>query len=69
MPTLEGIEQRLVAVETAVRELQGLVRARVSTPNWLERVIGSMKDEPDFEQVLAYGSAIRQADRPEETQP
>jgi hypothetical protein len=32
----------------------------------LERVIGSFKDEPAFEEVLEYGRALRQADRPAE---
>jgi len=37
-------------------------------PDWLDRVIGSMKDEPAFDKVLDYGRAIRQADRPAEDQ-
>jgi hypothetical protein len=69
MPTLEAIEQRLAAVELAVRELQGLIGSRALAPNWLDRVVGSMKDEPDFEEVLAYGRALRQSDRPEGNQP
>jgi hypothetical protein len=53
----------MTALEEAVRELQEAVRARKPAANWLERVIGSMKDEPAFDQVLAHGRAIRQADR------
>jgi hypothetical protein len=34
----------------------------------LDRVIGSMKDEPAFDEVLAHGRAIRQADRPPDDQ-
>jgi hypothetical protein len=37
--------------------------ARKPAPDWLDRVIGSMKDEPAFDEVVAYGRAIRQADR------
>jgi hypothetical protein len=62
----ESLESRLAAVEEAVRELQDLVKARKPAANWLERVTGSMKDEPAFEEVLAYGRALRQADRPAE---
>jgi hypothetical protein len=40
------------------------IKARDPAPDWLERVIGSMKDEPAFDEVLAHGRAIRQADRP-----
>jgi len=30
--------------------------------NWLQQITGSFKDEPAFEQVLAYGRAIREGD-------
>ena len=58
------LDQRMTAMEEAVRELQELVKVRKPAPDWLDRVIGSMKDEPAFDEVLAYGRAIRQADRP-----
>jgi hypothetical protein len=58
------LEQRLTAVEQAVRQLQEAMRAREPASDWLDRMIGSMKDEPAFDEVLAYGRAIRQADRP-----
>jgi hypothetical protein len=62
------VEQRLTAVEQALRELQEAMKARNPAPDWLDRVIGSMKDEPAFDEVLAYGRAIRQADRPADDQ-
>jgi hypothetical protein len=62
------LEQRVTAMEKAVRELQEAVKARKPAPDWLGRVIGSMKDEPAFEEVLAYGRAIRQSDSPAEDQ-
>ena len=62
------LDQRMTAMEEAVRELQALVKARKPAPDWLDRVIGSMKDEPAFDDVLAYGRAIRQADKPAEDQ-
>jgi hypothetical protein len=42
------------------------MHARQSPADWLDRVIGSMKDEPAFDEVLAHGRSIRQADRPAE---
>ncbi|NEP32187.1 MAG: hypothetical protein F6K44_03425 [Moorea sp. SIO3E2] len=48
-------------MEDAIAELQ----KQVSTPqpmNWLQQITGSFKDEPAFEEVLAYGRAIRQGD-------
>ena len=64
------IERRLAAVELAVCELQRLIGARTPAPNWLERLTGSMKNEPAFPEVLRFGQAIRQSDRPpEDAQP
>lgn len=62
------LEQRITVLEQAVRELQGAMNDRKPAPDWLDRVIGSMKDEPAFDEVLAYGRASRQADRPAEDQ-
>jgi hypothetical protein len=62
------LEQRMTKLEEAVRELQEAMRTRKPAPDWLDRVIGSMKDEPAFDEVLASGRAIRQADRPAEDQ-
>jgi hypothetical protein len=62
------LDERMTAMEQAVRELQEMMKARQPAPDWLDRVIGSMKDDPAFDEVLAYGRAIRQADRPAEDQ-
>ena len=62
------LDQRMTAMEEAIRELQALVKVRKPAPDWLDRVIGSMKDEPAFDDVLAFGRAIRQADKPPEDQ-
>lgn len=61
MSTNTSIEERLAAVETAVTELQKQVAASQSI-NWLQQITGSFKDEPAFEEILAYGREIRQAD-------
>jgi len=61
-------EQRITALEQAVRDLQRAMGTRKPAPDWLDRVVGSMKDEPAFAEVLADGRAIRQADRPAEEQ-
>ena len=60
------LEQRVNDLEKAVRELQEALQDRKPVADWLERVIGSMKDEPAFNEVLGYGRAIRHADRPAE---
>lgn len=54
-----SLEERLAAVEVAIAELQQQVTLPQPT-NWLQQITGSFKDEPAFEDVLAYGQAIRQ---------
>jgi hypothetical protein len=61
MATNTSLEDRLAAVEAAITELQKQVATPQAT-NWLQQIIGSFKDEPAFEDVLAYGRAIRQGD-------
>ena len=62
------LEQRMTALEDAVREQEEAMKGRKPAADWLDRVIGSMKDEPAFDEVLALGRAIRQADRPTDDQ-
>ena len=62
------LEERMTVVEQTVRELQEALSTRKPGPDWLNCVIGSMKDEPAFDEVLAHGRALRQADRPVEDQ-
>jgi hypothetical protein len=61
MMTQTQLEERLLAVETAVKEVQRRLAALPPSPNWLDEVIGSFKDEPAFEEVMALGRAFREA--------
>ena len=63
------LEQRVKRLEETTRELRDSIESHKPAPDWLDRVIGSMKDEPAFDEVLAHGRAIRQADRPLGEQP
>lgn len=56
------IEERLAAVEAAVAELRDQRLVQPAAPDWLEQVVGSFQDEPAFEEVLAYGRAIRKGE-------
>src|SRR5579871_2729811 len=51
------VEERLTALEQAVRALKESMNTRATAPDWLDRVIGSVKDEPAFDEVLVYGQA------------
>jgi hypothetical protein len=63
MATQPTLEQRLAELESVVREMQSRLESQSPVRNWLENVIGSFKDEPDFEEVLEYRRALRQPDR------
>jgi hypothetical protein len=56
-----SLEDRLAAVEAVIADLQEQIAAPQPT-NWLEQITGSFKDEPAFEEVLAYGRVVRQGD-------
>jgi hypothetical protein len=64
MSTEPTIEQRLAALEEAVRELQSRLSAPTPAPNWIEKITGSISDVEAFEEALEYGRAYRHADRP-----
>ena len=62
-----SLEQRLATLEAVVATLQHqLATLNPPTANWLQQISGTFKDDPGFDDVLAYGQAIRQADRPDE---
>jgi hypothetical protein len=59
-----SIEQRLEAVEAAIAELKQ--QKTNPAPNWIEQITGSFKDDPIFDEVLAYGQEFRHLDRPKD---
>jgi hypothetical protein len=59
-----SLEQRLEAIEAAIAELKQ--QKTNPSPNWIEQITGSFKDDPIFDEVLAYGREFRYADRPKD---
>jgi len=62
LSTHARLEQRLMAVEAAVSEIQRRLATLPPAPDWLEQIIGSCKDEPALEEVIALGRALRMAE-------
>lgn len=54
MATDRLIEERLAALEAAVQELQQRVTPPLG-PDWLDRLIGSQRGEPGFDEVITLG--------------
>jgi hypothetical protein len=61
MMTQTQLEARVLAVEMAVKEIQRRLATLPPSPNWLDEMIGSCKDEPAFEEVIALGRAFRES--------
>ena len=59
--TQTELEERLLAVETALQEMQRRLATLQPPPHWLDAMIGSCKDDPAFEEVIALGRAFREA--------
>jgi hypothetical protein len=61
MMTQTELETRLLAVEAALQEIQRRLVTLAPRPHWLDEIIGSCKDDPAFEEVIALGRAFREA--------
>jgi hypothetical protein len=59
MSTASLIGQRLIAAAAAPGEFQYGLASLPPPPHWLGQVTCSFKDESGFENVLAFGKAIR----------
>ena len=63
MSTDLTIEQRLAALEAAVKEIQERLAPPPSAEKWWEK-IPPIADREAFREALEYGRAFRYADRP-----
>jgi hypothetical protein len=61
MMTQTELEARLLAVEATLQEIQHRLATLAPSPNWLDAMSGSFKDDPAFEEVIALGRAFREA--------
>ena len=57
-----SLEDRLSAVENAIVTMQEQI-SNSQPINWLQQITGSFENELAFEEILAYGQAIRQGDQ------
>ena len=57
-----ALEERLTAVEKEVAELKDHVFRSQRARPWFEKMIGSMKDYPEFTEVVRLGRETRKAD-------
>jgi hypothetical protein len=62
MSSQTELEQRLAIVEVALSQLQQQIST--TSPNWIAQISGTFKDEPAFDEILAYGREFRQTEPP-----
>ncbi len=63
MSTKETLEERLAALEREMKDLRKRVEAGNRSNDWRSRPRSSLRDMPEFEEVLRLGKEIRQSDQ------
>jgi hypothetical protein len=58
------IEYQLATLEEEVADLKQKAASKSNAGNWIDKLIGSISDEPSFLEALDYGRSFRQADKP-----
>ncbi len=65
---MDTVEERLAKVERELEAIKREKQASNSKLGWLERVRGSFKDDPDFEEIVQLGKELRDAELTEDNQ-
>lgn len=61
MPEQVTIQQRLTAVEKDLAELKQRVAQQEKTKCWIERIAGTFKDVPEFDEIVRLGREFRES--------
>ncbi len=63
MSIAPSFEERLTIVEKEIRELKQVKAPHSLKHNWLEKIAGSFKDDPEFGDILRLGQEIRKSEK------
>ena len=55
------LEERLTVVERDVADLKRRVRDRDESRSWIQRIAGSFKDVPEFDEIVRLGREFRKS--------
>lgn len=61
MPEQQTIEQRLTEVERELADLKRRLPPKTDGKSWIERIAGTFKDDPDFDEIVRLGREFRQS--------
>ena len=63
-----SVEERLARLEKEVEELRKARREEQAARggDWISKITGSFKDDPEFEEILRLGREERQAEMPDD---
>jgi hypothetical protein len=61
MSEQQTIEQRLTEIERELAELKQRILPQKDGTSWVERIAGTFKDDPDFDEIVRLGREFRRA--------
>jgi hypothetical protein len=64
MSATDDLEARVATLEKDMVEVRRRLGDSTSMQEWLRRISGRFKDDPDFDEIVRLGREMREADRP-----
>ena len=55
------VEERLTALEKELTELKQQVSVQQDRRSWIEKIAGTFKGDPDFDEIVKLGREFRKA--------
>lgn len=64
MSDIATLEKRVTDLESELATLKRQLASERRGGDWISRITGSFKDDPEFAEIVRLGREIRRADRP-----
>lgn len=61
MPDQLTVKERITAVEQQLVELKRRLPSQQDGKSWVERIAGTFKDDPDFDEIVRLGREFRKS--------
>ncbi|MFN6128963.1 MAG: hypothetical protein ACK6DC_09410 [Planctomycetota bacterium] len=63
---MASVEERLTKIEKEIEAIKTKIPADESKTNWLNKVNGTFRNDPDFDEIIRLGKEFRDSDRPKD---